>query len=236
MKKKNKEKNSNDKYIIAIICLIVFGIFVIYHYANSNNVFDKYKLNKNKNIVFPIYSKGKTSVPNLNLKGQVIEEVNNIIVSKANDFLKGKNTITYNFEINGKILSLAIQYVDYYDEDKYPIITYDVYNINYYSSKLLSSDEMLQLYGIDKSMVKPIVEAKFGEYYNKAIEKGYYGGECDYDCFLLLRGINNNDYLENSYYYIKNGNLYILKPFKIYSPFSEEKFFSTNDFLIQITE
>ena len=51
-----------------------------------------------------------------------------------------------------------------------------------------------------------------------------------------MRGIKNNNYMEDVHYFIREGNLYALKAFQIYSPFNEEEYFSFQDFLIQITE
>ena len=42
--------------------------------------------------------------------------------------------------------------------------------------------------------------------------------------------------MEDIHYYIKKGNLYVIRPFKIYSSFKDEDYFSPSDFLIQITE
>lgn len=232
-----KIQSDNLKIMLLILALFVVIGLIIFYYATKDNVFSKYKSEKSKNIVYPVYQKGKISVPYINLKGTGIDEINKIIVDKANNFLVGKNTISYNFEINGKILSLAIEYVDFSQEnDYYPVISYDVYNINFYTSQILSSDDMLQLYGLTEADIKPIVEAKFAEYYNGEKEKNILNDECNYDCFLFQRGIENNNYMEDSYYYIKEADLYVIKPFKIYSVFNEEKYFSTNDFLIQITD
>ena len=155
----------------------------------------------------------------LNIKGAGVEAINTAIVDKANDFLNGRNTISYDFHINGKILSIAIKYVDYYDEVvKYPVITFDVYNINFYESKILSSNDMLSIYGVNEADVKEIVEGKFVDFYNDELEKGYFHDECDYACFLYQRGITDDNYMEDIYYYVKDGNLYVLKPFKVYSP------------------
>lgn len=233
MKKKN---SGNLKFIILVVVLVIAVIYILYNYATKDNVFNKYKVDTSKNIVYTYYKKDNISVPNINLKGLAAEKINETIINKANDFLKGDNRITYNFDVSGKILSLAIQYEDHYDESKYVVFSYDVYNINFYDNKVLSSEDMLGIYGIKESDVKPIVEGKFVEFYNELFSKGVYHDECDYNCFLYQRGITNKNYLNDSYYYIKNGNLYLLKAFKIYSPFNEEKYFSTSDFLIQLTE
>lgn len=236
MKKKNKINSEKNKIIILIVILVLAIIYIIYHYTVRDNTFDKYKNDKSKNIVFSVYKDKDINVPNINLKGLAIDEINNNIVYKANEFLKGKNKITYNFDINGKILSLVIQYVDYYDEGGYPIITCDVYNINFYESRVLDNAQMLSLYNITEDDVKPIVQSRFGEFYNELKEKNFYHGECNYDCFLSLRGIKNGNYMADINYYIKSGNLYALKTFNIYSALNEEDYFSTKDFLIQITQ
>ena len=231
-----KNKLNNSRLLLIIVLLFVILCFIIYYYATKDNVFSKYKSERGKNIVYPIYQKDKISVPYINLKGTAIDEVNKIIVDKANDFLVDKNRMSYTFNINGKILSLAIQYIDFYNEDKNPIIYYDVYNINFYTSEVLGNQDMLGLYGITEADVKPIVESKFREFYNDEMDKKMFNNECDYNCFLAIRGIENNNYMDGAYYYIKEGNLYVLKSFKIYSPFGEENYFTTKDFLIQITE
>lgn len=228
----------NNKVCILILVLFIFSIiYVVYHYATLDNSFNRYKAEKSKNIVYPVYDKDNYYVPKINIKGTAIEEVNNIIVDKANAFIKDGNSMTYKFEINGKILSLAIEYINNNDESGYPMITYDVYNINFYESRILNSQDMLNLYDISESDVAPIVEAKFREYYEKEFQENYFDDECDYDgCFMDIRGIKNNNYMENVNYYIKDGNLYVIKPFNIYSIYNEEEFFSTSDFLIQITD
>ena len=235
MKKKNNGNNKN-RIILLIVVLFLAIVYIIYHYAVRDNTFDKYKKDKSKNIIYSVYKEKDVNVPNINLKGVAIDEINNIIIDKANEFLRGKNNITYNFDINGKILSLVIQYTDYYDEGGYPIVTCDVYNINFYESKVLDNSEVLALYNITEEDVEPIVQSRFGEFYNELTEQKYYHGECDYDCFLSLRGIKNGNYMANINYYIKGGNLYALKTFKIYSPLKEENYFSPSDFLIQITK
>lgn len=134
-------------------------------------------------------------------------------------------------------MSLAIQYIDYYADDDYlPIISYDVFNIDMNKSSLLSDEDMLSFYNITSENVSPIVEARFKEFFNELNEENHYFNECDYSCFLGLRGIKDEDYMEDIHYYIKKGNLYVIRPFKIYSSFKDEDYFSPSDFLIQITE
>ena len=60
--------------------------------------------------------------------------------------------------------------------------------------------------------------------------------ECNYECFLFMRGIENNNYLENRKLYLNNGDLYVLKSFNIYTVLNEERYFTFDDYLFQITD
>ena len=56
------------------------------------------------------------------------------------------------------------------------------------------------------------------------------------ECGADMRGIEDDNYTKDRKLYINSGNLYVLKAFDIYSPFSEENYFTFNDYLFQITE
>lgn len=236
MKRKKIDDNKKVAIFVVLVTLLVFGM--VYYYTFGNKTFSSYKADKTKKLVYPIYQKGKTSVPNINIDSTEVKTINKVIIDNANEFLqKEKNNITYDYEINGKIISLAIQYIDFYDESGYPKITYDVYNINFHTGKLLTKEDILSLYGVTEDQVAPLVEAKFQEYYVDLHNKKYIQtDECDYLCFLYLSGIIDEKYMENINYYIKNGNLYVIRPFNIYTYYDTQKYFTTKSFLIQITE
>ena len=229
------KKRDSKKIVIVIVISVLAICFIIYNYFNQNSGLDKYKINRHKSVVYDVYSKENTHVPTINLKNNNISIINDQIIDKANSFLmiNSSNTISYEFDISGEILSLAILYIDNSDTD--PSFDYDVYNINLYKSKVYTREEMLKLYEVDENEITPIVESKFMEFYQNLLGK-YFDEECNYDCFLYMRGIKNNNYMDNTDYYIKEGNLYVVKPFNIYSAFSEEKYFKTKDFFIQVTQ
>ena len=66
MKKKN---DGNVLKIILIVVLVVAIIFILYNYATKDDVFNKYKENKSKNIVYTYYKDENVNVPYINLKG-----------------------------------------------------------------------------------------------------------------------------------------------------------------------
>lgn len=230
--KKSRKKEKIKLYIL-IGLSFAFIVLVVYNYSNIDNSYRKYKINRKENLVYTIYQKDKTYVPQINVKG--MEAINRNIVDRANALLTNdKNVVSYDFDITAKVLSIAIQYIDMSGID--PDISYEVYNINFYTSEILNEEDILKLYDVDKEMISQVVEGRFKEFYVNLYQEKYFDEECDYDCFLYMRGIENTDYLKDSYYYIRNGNLYVLNPFKIYSPFREEKYFSLEDHYIQITE
>lgn len=230
--KKSRKKEKIKLYIL-IGLSFAFIVLVVYNYSNIDNSYRKYKINRKENLVYTIYQKDKTYVPQINVKG--MEAINHNIVDRANALLTNdKNVVSYDFDITARVLSIAIQYIDMSGID--PDISYEVYNINFYTSEILNEEDILKLYDVDKEMISQVVEGRFKEFYVNLYQEKYFDEECDYDCFLYMRGIENTDYLKDSYYYIRNGNLYVLNPFKIYSPFREEKYFSLEDHYIQITE
>lgn len=228
-------KNIN-KIIFPLIIILFLVVSMIYYFCNMNSGYSKYKNKKREDIVYTYFKEKSTYIPHINLDSDVVTSINDLIINKANDFLgkNDKNVITYTYELNGKILSLAIQYISM--EDVSPVVTYDVYNIRVTDSHLLDNNEVLELFSVSEEQVIEVVESKFKSFYVDLFEKRYFDEECSYECFLYMRGMKDNDYLENSSYYIKNGDLYVLRPFNIYSSFNEEDYFTLSDFLIQITE
>ena len=58
--------------------------------------------------------------------------------------------------------------------------------------------------------------------------------ECNYDCFLKYRNVSN--YLDNVNYYVKDGKLYVYKPFVIYSIYDEEEYFTEDSYKFLIAK
>lgn len=229
-------KRKEKKMVVPLLVICILSIIlVIVHFINRDNGFNSLKDDKRANVVLDVFEGGNTHVPMINLKSTAAQAINDQIFTKASTFLEqGNNIITYDYDITGKILSLAVQYIN--TQPQYPVITYDVYHINVYTSDIYSDEDILDQFGIDQEAVVPIVEARFKEFYVDLYNEHYFDDECSYECFLYMRGIKNHNYMEDSHYYIRKGNLYVLKPFQMYSPFHEEKYFTFEDFLIQITE
>ena len=71
--------------------------------------------------------------------------------------------------------------------------------------------------------------------YKDEVAQGYMEeAECNYECYLGYRGVD--DYLSELNYYIKDGKLVVYKPFIYSSIFGEEEYFNEDSFIFPITE
>ena len=240
IEKFNKMDNSK-KIPIAIsisIGLIVFIILFSY-FQNNNSNYNNLKEDNTKSLVFTINSKenGKyyINVPYVNIADSLGKSINEDIDSYMQDFMDNDQLISsYQYTINGKVLSLVIKTVDY-DVKNVPLVYFKTYNINLEDLVLLTDDDLLAIYNITSENVESIIEKKFAYWYKDIIKEGYLDEEeCDYDCFLDYREVDN--YLDDISYYIENGNLIVFKPFVFYSIFGEENYFKEDDFKFVLSE
>lgn len=235
-----KKKGKNDKNLK--IGLIVFGTFIlvvfnVYFYMNNANVNTDYNSIKesNKKIVYTRYSKKyeniETIVPYINLKTDIIGDLNNQIAELANNYLvNDNNVITYDYRISGDILSVVIQ-INCYNE-QLPKVYFETYNINLKEKRILEDREILNLFGVDETYVSSAIENKFKEFFRDEREKGIFDEECDYNCFLYMRGFNK--YTDNIHYYVDDAKLYVYKEFNVYSIYDEDKYYENEDFKIAV--
>ena len=234
--KRNSSKNNNTNRLIIIIAIAIFLIIFILVYGINKNKdlnYNDIKENKNKDLVYTRYQKNTDNytveVPYLNMNIGVAAGINQDIEVFVDEFMKtNKAFITYKYNINGHILSLIVQIVDY-DVETVPQTYFRSYNVNLSNGDLISEQALLDYYGITKDKVESIIKNQFQDYYNEEVAEGYLvKEECDMACFLKYREMNG--YMENLNYFIKDSKLYIYKPFQVYSIFGEEDFYKDSDF------
>ena len=234
-RQERNNKNNTNKVIIAIAVAIFLIIFILVYGLSKvqNSNYNDIKENKNKDLVYTRYTKNtndfQVDVPYVNIDLGVVKGINEDITLFVNDFMdSNKALITYQYDINGHILSLLVQIVDY-DVETVPQTYFRSYNINISNGELLSEQALLDYYGINKEQVENIIKSKFQDYYNDEVEEGYIDKNyCDMSCFLKYRDMEG--YTENLNYYIKEGKLYIYKPFQVYSILGEEEYYKDSDF------
>ena len=235
MLKKFNEMESNKKItiVVAIAVLLIIAILCFAYFRNQNSSFSSLKVDRKKALVYTSESKKNSifyrNVPYLNIKDNYAKEVNEDINLFVSDFIDNEKAIvSYEYNINGEVLSLIIKAVDY-DIENVPEVYFRSYNINLKEKSIISDEQLLSNFNITSDDVNTIIEKKFMDWYQDIVKKGYFDeNECDYDCFLEYRDVD--DYLEGVSYYIEKGNLIVYKPFVFYSVYGEEEYFKEKDF------
>lgn len=238
---KNNSKRLTSEHILMLsivgVALIIMLAYSIHNY-NVNN-YNYIKIDKSKDLIYTIFYDTANDyikdVPYVNMNAPHIEEVNN----RINSFVEKYKTlnraiITYEYEVNGQILSLITKAISY--ETNYAAkVEFISFNINVETQEVLDDSTILSLYGIDTNYVKERIKNQLQKYHTEIVKEGYYSlQQCNFNCFLKWRDIE--DYLDGVSYYIKEGKLYAYKPFVFASIFGEEEYFKDNDFQFLIIE
>ena len=240
MKKKFNKLNDNTKkiIIISLSILLILVIVLVFFIQNTNNNYKNIKQDKNKYLVYSKLEQDDEKypkyIPYINIKSKQIDLVNQDIDNITKQFINTNSAITYEYDINGIILSIVIKIID--NKNEYtPEINFRTYNINLDKKELIADESLLDLFKITEEDVSKQIENKFISYYEDLVKQKYYvKEECDYKCFLKYKGIKN--YNDNINYYIKDGNLIVYKPFVFYSIFNDEEYFTIDKFEFLIVE
>ena len=236
------DKLDNSKKIpivIGVAIVLIVFVTLVYYFKNKNVGYSDLKEDSTKAFVYTINSEKNDTyfmnVPYVNIQGAVAKEVNEDVDSFAAEFSNNeKIMLSYEYDINGRILSLLVKCVDY-DVKYVPKVYFRTYNIDLENQKLLSDEELLSIYNITTTDVSNFIEKKFTYWYKDVVKQGYVEEkECDYICFLEYREVE--DYLDDVVYYVERGNLVAYKPFVFYSIFGEEEYFKEKDFKFEITK
>ncbi len=232
-----EEKIKLRKKLLIIGGLVLFAILVSL-YANTfkRDALQTIKENKNKNLIYTVKERTvdgkKSEVPIINIEGENIDKLNKDIEEFVDKYYSDETSlISYTYDVSDKVLSLVVK-VAYFDKVYYP--DFRTYNINLSDLSILSDEDLLNKFNLTEDDVSNKIEEKFRYFYNDALNKGYYSGECDYDCFLFFRG--DKAYLDDIHYYIKNNKLYVYKAFDVYSIYDEQNYFTEDDFLIEVSD
>ena len=241
MKKRFRKLDANTKRIIIFCsCILFISIIVLMFFFQKRSYnYNNIKQDKSKYLVYTKIEQNDKNypkyVPYINIKSKTIDLVNNDIDNFVENLInENTSIITYEYDINGVILSVVVKQIDN-RKDYAPEIAFRTYNINLNTKELISNESLLRFFQIDEEQVSTIIDEKFEEYYKDLVEQGYYvPEECDYKCFLKYKGVNN--YLDNVNYYVKNGNLIAYKPFIFYSIFRDEDYFDIDKFEFLLVE
>ena len=206
-----KRKNNNDigKYAIIPIVLIVLiiGYFIYTKYRENYNYL---KEDISKSLIYTISKEQHGSYyqykPCINLKDRVGELANNDINEYLNNFNKNNISITYDYDLSGKVLSLILKVEDFSYAESSSIHYFRTYNINLDTLEILSKEQLLSYYEMNNDQLESIIINQLHDYYNELnLDK------CDYNCFLKSREFTED--LEDAEYYVRDSKLVVFKPY-----------------------
>ena len=239
-RKYNQQNPKLQKAYIIIGTIIIISIILIYGYLKMNTEnYNNIKLDKNNYLIYTKYSDMNTKytkeVPYVNLKADVFKEVNTDIINFCQKYIESeKSIITYEYDVNGIILSLVVKVIN--NETTFaPEPYFRTYNINIETQEVIADEALLQFFQVDKSTIENKIKRKLQNYYGEIVNEKYYSSkECSYECFLKYRGINN--YLDYVSYYVRDGKLIAFKTFIAHSIFGEEEYFNDKSFEFEIAD
>ncbi len=240
IEKFNKLDNSKKIPIAIFTALVLIVIIILFNvFYGKGSRFEHLKEDSSKGFVYTCNSIKNNdfniNVPCINIKDSSIKSINEDINSYVEEFIYNEMlNLSYEYGINGKVLSLIIKVVDYNVKDD-PKVYFKSYNINLETMKLVNEDEILNAYEISLDDVEKAIYKKFDTWYKEIVKEGYFDeDDCDYECFIDNHGVN--DYTSEISYYIDSGILVIYKPFTFYTIFGEEDYFKEDNFKFVIKE
>ena len=115
------DKLDNSKKIpivIGVAIVLIVFVTLFYYFKNKNVGYSDLKEDSTKAFVYTINSEKNDTyfmnVPYVNIQGAVAKEVNEDVDSFAAEFSNNeKIMLSYEYDINGRILSLLVKCVDY---------------------------------------------------------------------------------------------------------------------------
>lgn len=242
-RKKNSSLNVRKFFTWFGVFLFAFLLVCYYLYKNHYSNYNYIKEDSSRYLVYTMKASTnrqnmRSEVPYINIDSDDARLVNQTIEQYAESFLKNKNNlIVYDSQLNGKVLSILLRMSDYSNSSSFPNISFHTYNFDLNNQTLMNNEQLLSIFNVGEDEVKNKIEAQFKKYYKEEVSKGFLvEQECDYNCFLSWRGIENGNYLESVYYYVENGSLVAYRPFNIYSVYEEEEFYSEKSYAFSITK
>ena len=227
-------KNKKIVIIMTLIIIVILGI-VLYYVNNKDYNYTDILENNKYDIVYDRISSYKDRVPYININNDNIKKINQEIETMYNEYLIfSPDGFNYQYNVSKEILSIIITaYVVKPESTHYDII-YKSYNINLKDFKVLSNKEILNRFNISEKKMEYYLYNKFINYYSDLISKKYFTeAECDFNCFLESKNVEN--LLDDNYYYINDNHLELYKNFNIFTDYKEENYFNESSFHFIVT-
>ena len=221
-----KKKEKNIPLFVSITVFLLVVIIGYYFYNKDNENYNNLKIDKSKYLIYTISKKESGSYnqykPYLNINSEMADYINKDIDLYVNSFDKDNVCITYETDLNGKILSLIIKVEDYSFAESAAVLCFRSYNLKLDTMELLTKEEVLNYFEMTEDDVSLRLDEKIRSYYDKLVDKGTVDGrKCNYNCFLKARKFESSN--DNNEYFIRDGKLIVFKPFVYMTTDSNKK-------------
>ena len=236
--KKNSKKNIKLEYSkpLLVFLIIIIIAFIVTYMVNKKSVED-YKSIKTDSSKYYVYTykenrQSKSYIPQINIFSEDAQKVNKKIIEESKVYLNSNTpdtSVSYQYNQHKNILSIVLTYKNLNEKKElqfsFKTFVFDLKD----DGRLLSSEEILSKYDITTIGVDNIIKKKMKSIYIDEVEKGFIKqSECDFNCYLKLRG--TTDFSQNANYYIENGHLVVYRAFNVYSKYKEEEYFTRDNF------
>lgn len=230
-----KERTSKQKkkfiFIISLLIVVVLVVFVVTSLLKKEKVYDYKKIIKESDydIVYSIKSeKDDTEIPVINIGNENIKKINSEIIELYEWYVleKGKE-FTYKYSVSDDVLSLLITLRSSFEGNTY--LEYKSYVIDLDKLDVMSTEEILDKFDINKDDLNYFLINKFLNYYTDIVDKKILSkNECDFDCFIVQ--CNFEDFMEANSYYVNKNHLEVYKFFNIYTKYGYDNYFTEDSF------
>jgi len=216
--------NYKNYFIITIILIILISLYGLFLLTNKSlDLRDN-----NKDIIYSVIDENNKKVPNINLKGNNIDLINEDINNFVKEDLNNNSDISYKYNKYGNILSLLVR-ITIPSSSNAPIIKFKSYNIIINESTLIDNDELFLQSNTDKTNVDAIIINHFIDFYNDSEVRNI----IKYEDYISYRN-NYFDINNDINYYIDNNKLYAYLNINNGMDYEEYEYLKNNDYRVEV--
>ena len=180
-KRKNKIDIGNYLIIPIILIVLIIGYFIYSKYMENYNYL---KEDMKKHLVYTVSKEQHGSYfqykPYINIKNDLGKVANEDINEYLSNFNKDNVSVTYDYDLSGKVLSLILKIEDYSYAESTTVYYFRSYNINLDTLEILSKEQLLSYYEMTNEDLENILSNQITSYYNEQMSKGLIDKKCNF--------------------------------------------------------
>ena len=224
-----KKRKQKVRKVIIIASVMILFLIGYHYYRTQKNNYNLIKINRSEYLVYTEketqYGNYNQYKPFLNIKGETGTLINQDITSYLSNFEKENICVTYDYDINGKVLSLILKVEDYSYVESAAVLYFRSYHVRLDTLDILSNEDILEFFDMNQESFNSILNQKIEEYYYGLVNQNLINAnQCDFSCFLEARDFTNG--IEDVELFVKDGKLVAFKPYIFMVEDAEEVHYS----------